>query len=434
MTTEKMKTAKKLILTILALTAFNFSFAQKEDWGSDSAECRKNVSLYNEPMRQKNYDEALIYLRKVYAICPKYKESIYINGAIIYRDKIDKEKDPATKEKYIDTLISVIYEKQLEYFGRKTTSLERYGNDMMKYRQSTPMVAYKIFKEIIDAEKENSSCIAIMRYYQTLVLLYNKKEPGFDVAKMVEEYFKCRDYMDKTTIAHPDDKNCATASGELDNLALNFLSCELLVPNLTKSYEKLPAEKDARLPELKKMASILEKRNCTDSDLFEKISIEIVEAEPSHNAYYNIGLSKLKKKKYSEANDFFKKAIDACGECENLCDYYIGAAKANLGAGSYSTAATFARQSIGKCKDNSEAYSIIAQAIAGTDCGANDFERKCRYWLAYDYAKKAGNGSLMSNYKSRFPTKAEIFDHGLIDKTTFHIGCWMNEDATIYKD
>jgi len=431
MTTEKISTVKKLMLTLLAVTAFNFSFAQqKEDYGSDSVECRKCVSLYAEPIKQKLYDEALYHWRCVIKICPKYRESIYINGAFLYRDKIANEKDPAAKEKYIDTLITV-YEKQLEYFGRKTNTLENYGNDMMKYRQSAPMVPHKIFKEIIDTEKENSSCIAIMRYYQTLALLYNKKEAGFDKAKMVEEYFKCRDYMDKTTIAHPDDKNCATASEELDKLAMNFLDCVDLIPHVTKSYEKLPAEKDARLPELKKLASILEKRNCTDAGIFEKISIEIVEAEPSHNAYYNLGLSQLKKKKYSDANEYFKKAIDLCKDCENLCDYYISAAKANFGAGAYSTAANFARQAIGKCKSNSDAYTIIAQAIAATDCGANDFERKCRYMLAYDYAKKAGDSGLMASYKSRCPTKVEAFERGIIDQPTIHIGCWMNEDTPV---
>lgn len=430
MTTGKILTVKKAILTTIAVLAVTFSFAQKEDWGSDSVQCRRCVSLYNEPLKQKNYDEALIHWRGAMAVCPKYKESLYINGAIMYRYKIDNEKDAAAKEKYIDTLAN-LYDKQMEYFGRKANTLERNANDMLKYRQSKPMIAYNLYKELIDMEKENASCLSIMRYYQTLVLLYNKKETGFDVAKMVEEYFKCREYMDKSMVTHTDDKYCTTASEELDKLAMNFLSCDLLVPNLTKSYEKLPAEKDARLPELKKMASVMEKRNCTDSELFEKVAEELHKAEPTHNSAYNLGLSKLGKKKFSEANGYFKEAIDLCKDCDKLCDYYLGAAKANLGSGAYSTAASFARQSMGKCKDNSEANTIIAQAIAGTDCGNNDFERKCKYMLAYEYAKKAGNSSLMNSYKSRCPSYREAFDRGVHDKTSFPIGCWMNEDAPV---
>lgn len=433
MTTGKILTVKKAILTTIAVLAVTFSFAQKEDWGSDSVECRKNVSLYNELMRQKNYEEALVYLRKVFEICPKYKESIYINGAIIYREKIANEKDAAVKEKNIDTLLN-LFEKQMEYFGRKTNTLERYGNDLLKYRQSNPMLAYTIYKEVLDKEKENTSCLTIMRYFQTIVLLFNKKEAGFDITKIVDEYFKCREYMDKSMAAHTDDKNCVTASEELDNLGRKFLSPEQMLPIATKKYEELPTDPALRMPALISLSNLMKETKCTDNDVFEKVAEEIHKSNPTHESAYSLGLSKLGKKKYSEANAYFKEAIDLCKDCESLCDYYLGAAKANLGSGAYSTAASFARQSIGKCKDNSEAYSIIAQAIAATDCGKDSFEKKCRYWLAYDYAKKAGNGSLMSKYKSMFPTKTEVFDHGLIDKSTFHIGCWMDEDATIYKD
>ena len=75
------------------MTAFIQANAQeKEDWGTDSLECRKCLSLYAEPMKQKNYAEAATHWRCVINICPKYKESIYINGAIIYRSFIGEER------------------------------------------------------------------------------------------------------------------------------------------------------------------------------------------------------------------------------------------------------------------------------------------------------------------------------------------------------
>jgi len=110
--TNSMKHIKIIALfAILAGSVFSAN-AQKEDWGTDSLECKKCLSLYNEPLKNKNYAEALIHWRGVIRVCPKYKESVYINGAIIYRSIIDAEKDAAVKDKLIDTL-AWVYEKRM---------------------------------------------------------------------------------------------------------------------------------------------------------------------------------------------------------------------------------------------------------------------------------------------------------------------------------
>lgn len=442
--TISMKHIKIIALfAILAGSVFSAN-AQKEDWGTDSLECKKCLSLYNEPLKNKNYTEALIHWRGVIRVCPKYKESVYINGAIIYRSIIDAEKDAAVKDKLIDTL-AWVYEKRMEYFGRSNEALESYGNDMIRYRQSTPSVSYKIIKELVDREQGKASCAALMRYYQSLVLMYRKKEPGIDNNKMVEEYFKTKELLEQSIGNNPNDKNCTLANEEVDKYGMPFLPCDKIYEYAKTKFNEVPKDnKEVRLNEMKKLLGVMNKRNCNDNEMYDKILAEVLEAEPSADGFYSLGLSMNNKKKYAEANANFKKAIELCGDCEKNGEYLLGAAKANLNSGNYSTAASFARQAMAKdSKQAGQAYLIIAQAIARSGCGNNSFEQKFNYVLAVEYCQKAkaADGSvadeanrLIGSYRGNFPTKTELFDRSMHDKESFQIGCWINESVRIPKD
>lgn len=442
--TITMKTFKFLFLFVGLMTMANSAMAQKEDWGSDSLECRKCLSLYSEPLKQKNYAEAAVHWRCVVTVCPKIKESVYINGAIIYRNFIDNEKDAVKKEKLIDSL-AWIYDKRMEYFGRKSEALEAYGNDMLRYRQSNPAVANKILTELIDREKGNTSCVALMRYYQSLVLMYRKKEAGVDNNKMVEEYFRVKEYLALSNAAKPDEKNCTTANEEVDKYGMPFLPCEKIYEYATKKYTTVPKDnKEVRLADMKKLLDVMNKRNCNDNEIYDKILSEVLEAEPSADGYYSLGMSMNNKKRFADANANFKKAIEMCGDCEKLGDYLIGSAQANLNSGNASTAASFARQAMAKdSKTAGRAYFIIGQAVVMSGCGENEFERKFLYVLGVEYMQKAKNAdaslandanSKIGAYRSRYPSRTEIFERGLLDKETFTIGCWINESVRIPKD
>jgi tetratricopeptide (TPR) repeat protein len=413
---------------------------QQENFGSNPEKCRECLSLYGEPMRQKNYDEALIYWRCVIEICPKYRESIYINGAILYRYMIDKEKDEAKKLLYIDTLMSV-YHRQIEHFGRTPEALERYGNDLLRYRQSKPEEAHEILNELIDLRKENSSPVHLMRYYQSLYLMHRNKHPKATEDKMIEEYFRVKGYMEIYNKNNPTDPNAKKAEDAVDEIGLPFLSCDKLVPYLQKQYDALPKDnKDERLALQKKMLEMMNRKNCNDNALFELIVKEVVEADPSHEGYYNLGMIMVNKKKFSDANMYFKKALEICADCPKQEEYLIGISIVNLNSGNLSTAASYARQALTKNPKNGKALILIARAIAGSGCGDDDFQRSFTFILAVEYLQRAKSvdpgvadeaNQLISSYRSRFPAKRDAFEHSATAGQKVKVGCWINEETTL---
>ena len=80
--------------SLLAINSQNCFEASKANWGNDSLECRKNVSLYSEFMKQKVFVDAAKFWNKTQKFCPQYKPNLYKNGIYIYK-QIAKEKKKA---------------------------------------------------------------------------------------------------------------------------------------------------------------------------------------------------------------------------------------------------------------------------------------------------------------------------------------------------
>ena len=86
---------KGVIFTFIILINYQTIDAQKihenPKFGPDSAarmECAKNLSLYREYVKQKNYVDAYNPWFKVFYACPKASKNIYIDGVKIIKYQI----------------------------------------------------------------------------------------------------------------------------------------------------------------------------------------------------------------------------------------------------------------------------------------------------------------------------------------------------------
>ncbi len=88
------------------------------------------------------------------------------------------------------------------------------------------------------------------------------------------------------------------------------------------------------------------------------------------------------------------------------------------------------------------AYLKIAEMYAksANNCGTSVFEKRAVYWLAADYAKRAGrvDPSLSStatatveSYNGRAPQKSDIFQEDAAGKKISFSNCWIGESVTV---
>ena len=80
----------------------------------DSIECIKNLNFYDEEYKRNAYDAAYTPWREALRLCPKSSVNLYMRGANILRDRMNKVSDPAHKQALVDSLL-MMYDKRIEY-------------------------------------------------------------------------------------------------------------------------------------------------------------------------------------------------------------------------------------------------------------------------------------------------------------------------------
>lgn len=407
-----------------------------------------NLSMYSEFYKQKDYKSALGPWRKVYDKYPKSTLNIYIQGANMYDEFIQKETDWDKKNALIDTLMA-IYNKRIKYFDQKGYVRGRQGTDLLKYKldnenltddelKSILKKGYGYLEESINLEKNKAEAAVLVVFMQATKRLFIMGELPKD--KVAQNYQTCSDIINADLKEEPDSEKYTTAKNLLDQLfqTSGAADCEALVALYEPKFDQISQNVD----DLKKMLRILERQDCTESPLFEKGSEKLYELEPSPEAAYNMARTFVRQKKYDKAKEYYQNAIDQETDKDLLAKYYY-----DLGLFTYAKdqdyqkAREYARKSIQNNPKFGRAYILIGDIYAqySKNYGKDNFEHQTMYWLAVDYYMKAKRvdpevfataNQKINTYKQYFPDKETMFFQGIQDGQSYKIGSWINETTT----
>ena len=82
----------------------------------DSIRCLRNLMLYGDRYRQKNYEEALPHWRIVFMEYPRASINTYLHGPDILSHMIQNASTDGEKKAYLDTAM-MMFDRRIEYFG-----------------------------------------------------------------------------------------------------------------------------------------------------------------------------------------------------------------------------------------------------------------------------------------------------------------------------
>ena len=439
-----MKTLAKGILTTLILTlTIGFVFGQKgvEDGsrfghGEDSIRCIKNLSLYREYARQKNYDLALDGWTLVYTECPKASKYIYIDGIKMIEGAIKKEKDAVKKETLVDSMMN-IYDKRIKYFGEKGRVLGYKGVDILKYKENTAEnfeIGYNWLKESIKLRKAKSGPSELLTFMTASNALYKADVHG--AGQVVEDYGMVSEVYDAAT--EKQLKKIQPARASIDKIFEEVASCDDLIPFYTNKF----AENSENLDFLKKSTEVLKGSKCTDSDIYFQLADKLNSLEPSAGLAYELAKLSNKNENLEDAARYYKQAIELEVEDVQKAKYYLELGDVTRRLGNYSQAKTYALNSAELDGTSGYPYLLIGNiyAAASKSCGEEDFQQKAVYWAAVDKFIKAKTvdpeltddaNKFIEAYRPHFPDNETIFFQGYKEGDKFTVGCWINEITTV---
>ncbi len=412
-------------------------------------EFMSQFTLYDQFYKQKDYKSALPHWKKVYNKYPKSSINLYYHGVNMYSDKIEKASDQATKDAYIDTLMS-IYDRRIKYFGQEGFVLGRKATDYVKYKLSDPETPEDVRKaslkkayadleksiELQGNESEAAVMVVDMQVTKSLFLLGELSKED-----VVGNYGTLSKITDEQIAKDASDEKAQVAKNEIDKAfqTSGAADCEALMAYYEPKFDEMATDADA----LKKMLRALERQDCTSSELFAKGSEKLYDIDPSAEAAFNMARLFVKRDEFDRAKEYYQNAIDAETDTELLAKYYYELALFTFAKErAYQTARNYARQSLAKNPNSGKTLILLGDIYAQSakSYGENEFDHTSVYWLATDYYQKAKRvepdvaataNEKIATYKVYFPDKETLFFQGLQDGQSYSLGGWINETTKV---
>lgn len=438
---------------LLSLTALLFAQKGVEDGskygqGEDALRCKKNLSLFTEYAKQKNYKDAEAGWLICFNECPAATTNIYLYGERILKWKIKTAKTNEDKLAAIDMLMK-LYDQRIKYFGTHPKYPEAYilgkkGLSLYTYKSSdinAVKEAYGYLKSSIEGMGTKSKSSVIQRFMIVALKLYQADElSGEEFITSYEEVQSLLDQLMKQNPATAADYQAIKDNFEASFAASGAADCETLSEMFNKNLEGNETNKEF----LAKNVRLFKKVECDESEAFYKASELLHAVEPSAESAYGIAKMYVKNQDVDKALEYYNEAVELEQDDEAKANYnyqiagiYFSNKKDNPSARRYAQKAIALKPGWG------DPYMLIgnmyAQAAVKKEISDKDIENQYAFWAACDMFKKAAavdpeiaekaNNSAKT-YSSYFPNKEEAFFYGLQEGQEVTIGGWINVKTT----
>jgi len=432
-----------VVLILFAMTARGQKGVEdgsKYGHGEDSLRCLKNLSLYREYVKYDDYDDGIIYWRKVFSECPASSHNMYIDGAKMYNHFIVNEKDPEKQDALIDTLM-VIYDQRIKYFDYKGSVLGRKAIDLLRYRSNDINrieEGYGYLKESVDLLKNKSSMPVVATFMTATYTLY--QEGRLSDMTLIDNYSTATEIIDNALTNNPDDEDALKVKDHIDRnfIASGVSTCESLVHFFKPGFE----ENKDNILYLKRVVSFLGTLDCEQDMLYEQAAEALYKLEPNTQTALSLAKLFITKDQFVKAAGYYLEAIEKETDPEKKAEYYyqLGVIT-NSKLNNPRTAKQYALEALKYRPDWGEPYILIGDAyISGKDSFDDDLEQAAVYWAAVDKFIKAKTidstvtekaNERIETYSMYFPDIETTFFYSLEDGDSYTVGSWINETTTV---
>jgi len=452
------KVVKILIVSFVMITFMG----QKVTAQNDALQKKKaNLSIFYEFAKAKNYKAAYEPWLWCMDNYPKGSKNIYKYGLKIAMDRY-KKATPADKEKAKELVVRVYDQRIVQY----PDHLGKVYSNYAKFMQSSGSSKDVVFGLLEKAFKANPAGMGVRSIYQYFQEVTNRNKDTNvqlifdtydDVVEAVElkiaNYSKTKDKLyalkaagkelsaknkRKLHAAEVNSNALETVTGGLDNILGEVATCDRLIPLYNQNFD---ANK-SNAKWLKRAASRMNAKECTDDPLFTKLVEALYAADPSPAAAVLAARVAFKKKDEAKAMHFFKEAVDQETDNYKKAGHLFTIAQILQKMHRKQEARSYARKALSFRPNMGEAYFLIASLYASSanSCGTDVISKRAVFLAAVDKARKAKAvdpskakraNKYIKSYMVSTPTKKQVFIAGLTSGSKYRVKCWINETVIL---
>ncbi|NJB85696.1 hypothetical protein GGR26_001441 [Lewinella marina] len=415
-----------------------------------------NYVIYRAALKAKEMDRALKTWRKVYAVSPAAdgrRPTVYTDGVAFYNYLI--QQNPDKRQVYGDSIL-MLYEQARECYPGDgyMAAIQAFDSYYTYPGTATEDEIYALFKESIEMDGPEKLQYFVINPMSRLVVDQHDAGKIEDAeAKQIVNALKTRLELGleecSGTECAPWQAIQAYAPSSLQyfETVKGFYDCQYYLREYYPDFEANPNDCDA----ITTAYSRLQWADCAESSPeFQRVkkayeaNCAVVEAGPSGGSTLRQAYDALKSNQSAEAVRLFEKAAEESTDGERKSRYLLTAAKIYYrDLRNFSQARAFARRAAQADPTNGEPYMLIGTlyASSGPLCGpGTGFDSQVVVWPAIDMWQRAKSvdpsvaakaNQLIGRYTQYMPSRADIFQRGIQEGSTFTVGCWIQESTRV---
>ncbi len=447
-----MKATKVLFGLLIGISLFSISAngsnsfenkPKKDDaksvFGEDSITCVRNLSIYFEYFRQRNYAMAVEPWRWVYLNCPAARQNTFIHGATLFKYLHGLENDPIRREAYVDSLMT-LYDQRIKYFGREGEVLGRKAVDLYTYRPNSIVEIFEITEKSIGIDDKESAANVLQINFHCLVGL---QEAGLkDETVVLEAFDRAMNIIDFNIKNNPDLANqYQVVKNNIEVMFRPYANCNNIVSLFMPRFEQNPNDTEL----LEKIIDFLSNAGCTEEKLYYSATLNLHKIKPTAQSAFLMARMETTLGNHQKAIQYYEQAISLFdNEEEKFTTYLLLSDILYRQFNRYSEARNYALKAAEAKPNDGRPYLVIGEMYAATakSCGDNEFTERVAYWAAVDKFQQAKNidddnavqqraDLLIDTWTKHFPTNENIFFYGFEVGQAYTVGCWINERTRI---
>ena len=293
--------------------------------------CMQDLSIFAEYVKVKNYASAVDPWTKVRENCPDINVAIYTYGERIIKDKI-KNGSPEEIEASKRDLIQ-LYNEWVQYFPKnknKSTIGDVMGKKaqaLLDFKMADLKEIYSIFNDAFTKDpKSFTNPKFLYNYFKTLYERYKKGDSEVSMEMLINKYEEVSEKFDNETIelakkldiilkkedaGNPltsreqrqkriyniNSKAIGTFLSNLDAIIAKEATCENLIPLYKRNFGEFKSDPLW----LKRAASRMDSKECSDDPFFVTLVEALHDLDPSADSAYYLGLLNDKSGNSNEA-------------------------------------------------------------------------------------------------------------------------------------
>jgi tetratricopeptide (TPR) repeat protein len=400
-------------------------------WPSDpkqEAKAREYNAAYVDYMKAEQFLEATRPLNWLLQNAPDLNESIYINGVTVYNGAAGVA-EGTQKRVYQDSVMTV-FDKRKEFFNNENKWIENkayYAYQFYRGDKSKLNDAVAVYDRVVEVNG-NFNTISLVAYYFDLIYRNSK---AYTKEEILSRYEKLSGLVAE---AEAKGKDVSVAKSTIDQLvvALELIDCEFI----DKTLGPKMANPEESLLTAQQIVKYSVQYKCLSSDTFLR-ALEIVDTDnPTFKTSEIRALRYMQNKEYDKALPVLEKALTLAENDTQRADAQIEIARIYAQNGRKSAARSAALDAAKLDAEKSkEAWNMIGQLYMTSFNECNGGQSRAKdysvFIAAYNAYQRAGNSKGMSDARSRFPSKEELFTEGRQPGESINTGCWIGETVTL---